>query len=249
MQGGRKTGSNRNAEAYRAFVRGWEAAAGSFTASLEAARNLLYPDRAAAALSDSVQRADTRLAMLIFGLAALITFLLSAFTMFESLWVAQYMADTMASMTDSPVQIEGSGMISSLIVHQAIISIPVALVFLAAHELLVFGMARATGGRGRLDQQLYLSSLVSLSVAFASAVYLFTPLPCLNIAAMAALLIWSAYLALYVNPKAYALVHGVSFLHAFIMNIVPLALRVAAVAFLSGALATALGIPVYVQGA
>jgi len=248
MQSGRKR-SSEYAEAYRAFVSRWGAAVGPFAASWDAAKGLLYPDRAEGVLKDSVKRTNLRLALLIFGLAALITLLLAMLAMLESLGLAQYTADTMAEVTGIPAQAEDSTVLNAVAFHQAAMYIPITLILLAAHELLVFGMARATGGTGRLDQQLYLSSLVSLSVAFVSVAYLVLPLPCLNVAAGVALIIWSAYLVLYVNTKAYALVHDLSFTHAFVINVIPLVLRLTAIYFISSALATELGIPISVQGA
>ncbi|MDD5171436.1 MAG: hypothetical protein PHF60_00170 [Candidatus ainarchaeum sp.] len=238
MKSGRKQESNQ--EKFHKLARWWDGTATPFARSWESAKNLFYHDKVASTLDGALKRADARHTAYIFALAALMTFIISVIATLESLEITKYTVDILEEISGTTLQTD-FGNLGALIVFQYT-TVPITLVFIAIHELLVYRIARLTGGKGTFGQQFYLSSLVSLAMAFLSALYLFMALPCIGILALLGLVIGSAYLVLYVSPKAYARVHGISYVHAFAINIVLLILRMAALYFISNAMAGLLGI-------
>jgi hypothetical protein len=239
MKSGRKQNSNQ--EKFHRLVRRWNEATTPFVRSWCSAKDLFYHDKIASTLDGALKHADARHTAYIFALAAFVTFIISVIATFESIEMTKYTADILAEVGGTAVPMDFSGL-GAMIVFQYMTYVPVTLIFIALHELLVYWMAKSTGGKGTFGQQFYLSSLVSLAMAFLSALYLFMPLPCLGILALLGIIVGSAYLVLYVNCKAYARVHGISYVHALAISIVLLALRMAASYFLNDAMANTLGI-------
>lgn len=95
-----------------------------------------------------------------------------------------------------------------------------SVVLVLAVELLAYWIARAFGGKGTYEQQLYLFSAVNISIAIASFLILATIIPCAGFLAAVAYFILTVYLSLYVRTKAYVLVHGLSLLKAFVVVII-----------------------------
>ena len=241
MKSGRKQNSNQ--EKFRRLVRWWDETITPFARSWESAKNLFHHDRIASTLDGALKHADARHTAYIFVLAASITFIMSVIATLESLEMAKYTVDMIAEASEIAAPAIDFSNLEAIFVFQYMTYIPVTLIFIAIHELLVYWIAKFTGGKGKFGQQFYLSSLVSLAVAFLSALYLITPLnPCLGIVTMAGVFIGSVYLVLYVNCKAYARVHDISYTHALAINIVLLAPRMVAMYFISEAITGLLGL-------
>jgi hypothetical protein len=94
---------------------------------------------------------------------------------------------------------------------------PFIVIFGIAYEWIAYQIFRIIGGKGTFKQQFYLSSFVSLPIAASTLISFLVPLPFLTLIAMLAMILVSLYFLLYVNPKAYQLVHNIRFVHAFLV--------------------------------
>ncbi len=187
--------------------------------------------------------ADLRLAIVIIVISGVLTAFLALVTTYESMQLANFAADALTQVTGIGQESLSWANLVPIAVFQLLLYVPINLAVTLAYEGLAFGILKVTGGKGTFPQHLYMASVVGLSMAFASALSLFAPLPCLQIVAGIALVIVTLYLLLYVEPKAYMLVHEVSFWHALAVTIILTIPKLVALAFITNALALLMGFP------
>ncbi|NYZ74100.1 hypothetical protein H0O00_03080 [Candidatus Micrarchaeota archaeon] len=227
---------------YHELVQRWNTGLAPLARSWHSAKDLFYPGRVARTIDEALKHPDINIATPIFVLSAFMTLALSLISTVESVHLAEYTMGIIADMGATPPMLDFSNL-GAMVVYQYVMYVPVALLFIAIHEVLVYRIARATGGKGDFGRQFYLSSLVALSMAFLSVLYLFMPLPCINFLALAGLVVGGLYLSLYVNSKIYAKVHGIGYMHALAINIAVSVLRIAAIYFLMSGILSLLGLP------
>ncbi len=93
----------------------------------------------------------------------------------------------------------------------------IVFIMLLAVEWLCFQLARKLGGKGTLEQQVYLSSMVMLAIAMTSYIMLLTMFPCVGMIVPLIYIVLSLYIGLYVRTKAFMLVHSIGFWKAFVI--------------------------------
>lgn len=213
MKSGRNSVSE-NQKRFSNFVRQWNDCLEPFARSWESAKNLFYPDRMDATLQEALKRADVVLAGRLVLLACLIALACCLLMSFESMKLAEYMAQTFADMVGIPAPVADPMDLAKLVVFYLVLQVPIPLTTVYLQEIAAFRLMRLTGGKGTFAQQFYLSSIITLSLSFLAVFYLFIPLPALPCVVIPAIFLVGAYLAFYVNCKAYALVHGTGYLHA-----------------------------------
>jgi hypothetical protein len=124
-----------------------------------------------------------------------------------------------------------------------LLTIPFGICSDIAAVALSFSLLRLTGGKGTLETHFQLSAVVSLAYSMSLVLALFSPLPCLQIVAVVALLIIEAYLLIYVLAKAFVAVHGVSLGHGLVIAAMVMIIRLVVLAAVSNSLALAMGLP------
>lgn len=218
------------------------------SASWNGAKALFDFGKVDATLSGLLKYANRKLALWMFVLGGFLLLALAFLTTVESIHIANLESETVSDIIGAPAQAVGLEILLPVLVYQfilyAVLSLPINL----AHEGAVFLLVRATGGTGKLDTQLYMSSVVWLAVSMSLAVTLLQPLYCLAAVALASMVIVSMlYLMIYVGSKSYALVHGISPAHAAALNILLTIPKLVLWAFLTNELAALLGLPALLQ--
>src|SRR5512143_924293 len=186
---------------------------------------------------------DLRLAIALILISGLVITFLAFVTTYESMELANFAADALTQVTGIGQESLTWANLAPIAVFQLLLYVPINLVVTLVYDALAFGILKATGGKGAFPQHMYLASVVGLSMAFASALSLFAPLPCLQIVAGAALAVVTLYLLLYAEPKAYMIVHDVTFWHALAVTILLTIPKLVALAFITNALAIIMGFP------
>ncbi len=195
------------------------------------------------ALKPLLPLADLRLAISVIIISGILTAFLALVTTYESMQLANFAADALTQVTGIGQESLTWSNLLPIALFQFLLYVPINLVVTLAYEGLAFGILKVTGGKGTFPQHLYMASVVGLSMAFASVLSLFAPLPCLQIVAGIALIIVTLYLLLYVEPKAYMMVHDVSFWHAVAVTVILTIPKLIALAFITNALAMLMGFP------
>ena len=187
--------------------------------------------------------AELRLALGLVLLSGVLLFLIALSTTLVSLQLANFASDALTQVTGVAQQGLTLANLAPVAAFQFVLYVPLNLAITLIYEGLAFGIIRLTGGKGTFAQQLYLSSVAGLSMSFASVLSLFAPLPCIQVVAGIALVLLTLYILLFVIPKAYTLVHGIGFNHAFAITIILTILKLVALALITNVLAVAMGFP------
>ncbi len=230
-------------------AKGTQRLLGSLHKSAKAAYGLFHHESAENELRGVLQLADTKLACYIFFLSGVITALISFATSIESYYLTNFASDTLSEATGIiPKKIAFASLLP-VAVYDFILYIVAGVVISIAFEAAAFAIIKMSGGKGKLSEQFYLSSVIGLAVSFASVLSLLFPLNvffsllCIQIVVGIGFMIALAYLILFLNAKAYRMVHDISMLHAITVLLVVGVPRLAVTFFIMNALAPALGLP------
>jgi hypothetical protein len=124
-----------------------------------------------------------------------------------------------------------------------IIFVPIGILVPLCLEMIAFYAFRVMGGKARLAEQLYLSSIVALAMSFASGLNIFAPVPILQIIGGMCLIAANIYLSLFVWGKAYSIAHRIHFAPAFVMALINAILKLVIMFLSVNAVAALLGLP------
>jgi hypothetical protein len=165
-------------------------------------------------LKGELPRADLRLASTLVLVSSFLMAALSFVILLEQKHILEFAFDTASDQGIEVPALIGQDQVLLFAMFQLLFNVPFFVVFIFAYEGITFSIMKATGGKGSFTSQFYLSSLVMLAMALTSGLGLLTPLPCMEIIGMVALTVLTLYLILFVQVKAYQIVHEVSFLHS-----------------------------------
>ncbi|MDD5340514.1 MAG: hypothetical protein PHV13_04680 [Candidatus ainarchaeum sp.] len=222
---------------------GAAAYAGLLNAAWGAAKSLFDYRKVDETLKQRLPGADLRSAVVIFVAAMLLGAVLSLIIYIESLYFAAFSYKTLAELAGSTVEPQPD--FSTLGQFALFLALSSAIVFLAClfQDGIAYYALRLTGGKGTFTRQYYLSSLVALSMAISSAIMIFGVVPCAGALAFFAYVAMTLYLMFWVRCRAYAMVHGLSGLHVFVIVFLSCIPTVALLLAANGAAAGALHLP------
>lgn len=184
----------------------------------ESSKSLFSHKKIEETFRKELPNSDLRFGILIFGIAGLLTAAISLASTIELAYFGLFQLDTISEITGAG---EPALDIMQFLPDAAfwlIFFVPFSIVYSLAYEGLLFGIFRFLKGKGTFAKQLYLSSIVSLSIAIASLLSLLFVFPGLNcIAGPVFILIGGIYLGLYVNSKAYEIAHDLPFMVTILM--------------------------------
>ncbi|HSB47585.1 MAG TPA: hypothetical protein VLD37_06235 [Candidatus Bilamarchaeum sp.] len=207
------------------------------------AKEFYDPSKVAATIAAAAKKADRNVALAVFVLAGTVTFLLAFLTSLESVYLVNYSSDLVSQMSGIPQpRLELESLIP-VAIYQILLYVPASIVVALLHEAITFGIFRATGGRGKFWTQVFLASIIGLSISFSGVLSFFVPLPCLQIVAGIGIFVLTLYFMFYVTGKAYMEIHGISALHAGVVILFLAIARLAVLAVLTNALAVLMGLP------
>lgn len=188
-------------------------------------------------------KAQMRLALMVVLSSSILMAALAIFILLEQINLLDYAYDAAGGREIEVPQLVGEGQVHIFALFQLLFNVPFFVLFTFVYEGLAYGIFRASGGEGRFEGQLYLSSLVVLAMALTSGLGLLMPLPCIDILAFLALTVLTLYLTLFVQVKAYQVVHGISFLHGLTVVALLLVPRYLALFALTNAASALFGLP------
>jgi hypothetical protein len=213
----------------------------------DSAARLFDSRNAEKTFADAMQDADMRLALSVFALSSLITFIMAIATLASSAYVTSIQVETLQQATGIAQAAGSQGFMASVALASAllafIICLPLGLPVLLGSEYAAFAVLRAIKGKATFAQQLYLSSLVALATSFAFGLGIFMPVPCLQTIVLLCFIVPAIYLATFACGKAYSAAHRISFAPAFVVALVLALARLAIFIFLMNALAAIVGLP------
>jgi hypothetical protein len=212
------------------------------SAGYKSAVDLYSPGKLAETLGKMIE-SGAKPAYAILLLSGIITFFLAFATSLESVYLVNYASDMISDVSGIPQPRLDLDSLVPVVVFQLILYLPVSIAATIISEALSFGIIKATGGAGKFMTQLYVASVIALSVSFGGVLSLFILLPCLQIIAGLGLLAVTLYFMLYVSARAYSAIHGISMLHAGIVVILLAIPRLAVLAFMTNWLAALMGLP------
>lgn len=183
----------------------------------ESIKSLFSFGKAEETLRLEIGKADYRLGVYVFLLAAMLSAIISVAITAVSMYFSAFEYNTLAAAAGyEEAVIDWSGLLPWAL-FQFIFLVPAGLVFSIIYEGLAFKVMRITGGRGRFGQQYYLASIVTFATVMASAIGLLSVVPCMQLIASLGIVVLTLYFIFYVGVKAYEVVHEVDFLHAFVL--------------------------------
>jgi len=194
-------------------------------------------------LGKALADADLRLAIDIFVISGSITFIMSLIAILGSAYVTNAELDMIRDATQVMQPGLETGTLVAPIILSFVIYLPASILLSLVLEYCAFRVLRRIGGKATFPEQLYLSSMVALAAAFVSGLYIFFPIPCLQLVAMACLVIVNTYLGLVVGGKAYSIAHRIGWVPGFLTALVLGALKLVIIFFLINAIAPMLGLP------
>jgi hypothetical protein len=179
----------------------------------ESAKSLFFPKKVEETLKAELPKANLRNAIIIFAAAALLTSAFSVLSTIEAALFGTYAYNTMAEVVDIGQADFDIGPLVPFILFQFFFLAPFSLAYGIFFEGLTYKILKLIKGKADFRQHLYLSSLVTLSLAIASALSLLAPLPCLiQVVGALGLIILTLYFMTYVSAKAYEAAHRISLL-------------------------------------
>jgi len=187
----------------------------SLAKSWEGAKRLFDYKNTEGTLKGLVPEADRRLTYALFIAGGAVMFIFCLLTTLESVYVTNLASDAVNQASGMVQPKIGDSVIPLIAVSQFLLFVPIGLLYNLAFESLGYRIAKALGGRGSFDAQIYLSSVIWLSASISFVSILLLPLYCFGILALASfLLVSGAYLLIYMNARSYSLVHGLPFMRA-----------------------------------
>ncbi|MEW6748200.1 MAG: hypothetical protein AB1295_00625 [Candidatus Micrarchaeota archaeon] len=194
-------------------------------AGWKAAKGLFDPRGADEALKSVLPFSDLRLAMVLFGAAGLLAFVFSLLTNIEMLYVLQMEATIYSEISSEPLAVPD---FLAIVPMAGINFITYALLLTMLNllsERIAFAIIRATGGKGRLEEQMLLASVIWLAISMTTAANLLAPVGFWILSLAILGIVGLLYLMAYTVGRAYSIVHGIGFGHAMAINIVLMIIR------------------------
>ena len=211
--------------------------------SYTAARELFHPERVEKAVKNAIPEADLNLSLALFILSGLIIFVMALLTSIESVYLANFASELISEVSGVPQPRLELESLAPVVAYQFTVYLILGTAVALAAEGIVFGIFSLSGGKGKFEEQLFVSSIIALAFSFTSVLSLFMPLfPPVNVVAGAAIIAVTAYFAFYVTLKAYSVVHGISYTHALVVVLIIGLARLAVLYFLMGNLAAFFGL-------
>ncbi len=194
-------------------------------------------------LENAIPDADKRLAVEVFLLGGLITFLTSVVAIVGSAYMANAESQAIQDAIGTAQPTVGTAALIAPVLLSFIVYLPVSVLLALAFEYGVFRILRMMGGKATFAQQLYLSSVVALSTAFVSGLYIFFPIPCLQLLGGICLIAANIYLSIMVAGRSYSIAHRIGPIPGFVMALVVAVLKLAIIFLFIDAAASMLGMP------
>lgn len=217
---------------FKKLTRPWESAAGLFDYT-----------KAGDVLASALPHADADMAAWVVLISNLIIFLIAAFAIASSGYLANFESQTVTGITGAVEPTVHLSDYTAPLTLLFLVNVPVATILFLLTEWCAFKAFRILGGKGTFAQQLYLSSIVGLAGAFASILNVMSPIMCLQLLGGIALILIDVYLALFVASKAYATAHQLPFFQGLVVSVVVSVLRVIVILAVMNFTAGLLGMP------
>lgn len=195
------------------------------------------------ALQEAVPDASTRMAVWVFILSGIITFIMAVAAIYCSAFIANTQSNAMQSATGVYQPTVGINDFMAPATLAFITYLPVGLALALLLEFLAYHALKAMGGKGTFAQQLYLSSIVALAMSFISGLNIFAPVPCLQIIGGMCLIAADVYLALFVTSKAYSVAHKLGVMPCVVVAIVLNLIKLGVLYLAINSVSAALGMP------
>jgi hypothetical protein len=194
-------------------------------------------------ITAAIPEADIGLAIQVLALAGIITFIMSLASIASSAYIINAQSDalTIATGVVQPKLAFNDFIAPAILVF--IMYLPVGMLVTFALEWLAYQALHALGGKATLAQHIYLASIITLSMSFASGMLIFAPVPCLQILGAMALLAADIYLAIFVESKAYSIAHKIGILPAAVAAFIVSLAKLAAFYLIINAVSAVLGLP------
>src|SRR5208283_4614954 len=210
---------------YRMMMKPWDSAKRLFNYhSIDGVLEKALPD------------AEMRLAIEVFILAGLITFIMSLAYVVGSAYIENA---ELATVHDTTGVALPSIMMTTLfapILLFFIIFVPVSILVSLALQYCAFRVLRTMDGRATFTQHIYLSSVVTLAAALVTGLYIFFPIPCLGLLGGICFIATNLYLGMIVAGRAYSIAHRIGPIPGFDIALVVADLNIAIILFLANAL-------------
>lgn len=209
----------------------------------ESVKSLFNLGKVGTTLDKEMAKADFRLGVYIFLSAAILSAIISVAITGASMYFAAFEYNTLAEAAGyQEAVVDWSGLVPWAL-YQFVFLVPAGMAFSLIYEGFSYKVMRLTGGRGTFEKQYYLASLVTFGTVMASALGLFSVVPCMQLIAFLGVVVLSLYFILYVGVKAYEVVHEVNFMHAFIVVLLLGIFRLVILAAAVNATAPIFGLP------
>ena len=182
------------------------------------AANLFDPKKVEEIFKENMKNASTKTGLILFFMSGIITLIFGLLSSLEVSYILNYYQEIASQAIEGAAALSIESAVFLAIVD-LFIWIPFFVIFIFIYEKIIYHVFKAIGGKGSFEQQYYASSLVSLALGFTTTLSLVVPIPCFNLIALVAMLALTVYFSLFVNVKAYEIVHGIPFLHCFIVSL------------------------------
>jgi hypothetical protein len=216
-------------ESFSPWIKTWNSATALFS-----------PKKIDETINDAIKLSSMGLALKVFVLASLIATSLTLLGVVEIVYIVNFTSETITEAFGTQQQMMSFGEVVPLMIFHIITGIPLALFTNIGGEWFAYRIAKATGGKGKVVEHLYLISIVTLSLSFVNLVAFILPIPCIQLIGFVASIAVMAYLWGYVASKVYMKVHGITFVHALtiiiVVSIIRFAIMITVVNWLSGTL-------------
>lgn len=181
------------------------------------AKSLFYHGKVDETLESLLPSANLRNGLIILVVAGVLAAVLSLVIDIETTYFSSFTYKALSDITGIAERQSDYSGVGPFALFVFLFSLPFSIVFSFIQDGVVFYALRLTGGKGTFTSQLYLSSIVNLSMVMASGVMFLSPLPCLNLIAFLLYFGLILYFLFIVRSKAYAMVHDLSYYHVLVV--------------------------------
>ncbi len=194
-------------------------------------------------LEKAVPDADMRLAIEVFILSALITFIMSFVAIIGSAYMANAESQAVQAAIGTVQPTVGVADLYFPTLLALIIYVPVSILVSLALQYCSFRVLRMMGGKAAFAQQLYLSSIVTLAAAFTTVLYIFFPISCLQLLGGICFVAANIYLSIVAAGRAYSIAHRLGPVSGFAVALVVAMLNLVIILLITNAVSGMLGMP------
>ncbi len=196
---------------------------------------------------DAIPDSNLRIGIAAVIIAGFIGSAVSSISKLEEIHFGVYTYNTFSEVAEIGTVALDSEPILKFAMLQMLIAFPFGVIFHLGYERLMYQVFKMIGGTATFAQHYYVSAIVAMAFAMVSFLGLLTPLPCLGITAVIAIIILALYLGLYVNAKAYETVHKIPFIHALFAILILAGPRIFIIGFVMMLAGSAIGVPEYYE--